>query len=66
MFLYPMASRLALGGHSATYSKDTGSLTQKQSGRSVKLTTYLPLVPRSRMIELYLDSPISLHDIALR
>jgi hypothetical protein len=31
--------------------------------RSVKLTTHLHLVPTSRMVELYLHSPIRLHDI---
>jgi hypothetical protein len=30
---------------------------------AMKLTTLLILVPRSRMVELYLDSPIRLHGI---
>jgi hypothetical protein len=33
--------------------------------RGVKLTTYLHLVPGSRMMELYLHSPIYLHGIML-
>jgi hypothetical protein len=35
------------------------------SGRGVKLTTHLHLVPRSRMLELYFHSPIYLYGIAL-
>jgi hypothetical protein len=31
----------------------------------VKLTTHLHLVPRSRMVELYLHSPICLHGVVL-
>jgi hypothetical protein len=31
----------------------------------VKLTTHLPLVQRTKMVELYLYSPICLHGIAL-
>jgi hypothetical protein len=31
----------------------------------VKLTTHLHLAPRSRMVELYLHSPIHLHDVVL-
>jgi hypothetical protein len=35
------------------------------SGWGVKLATHLHLVPRSRIVELYLHSPICLHDIVL-
>jgi hypothetical protein len=35
------------------------------SGRGVKLTTQLHLVPRSRIVEPYLHSPICLHDVVL-
>jgi hypothetical protein len=31
----------------------------------VKLSTHLQLVPRSRMVELYLHSPIRFHGIVL-
>jgi hypothetical protein len=34
-----------------------GLLFWEQSGRRVKLTTHLNLVPKSRMVELYLHSP---------
>jgi hypothetical protein len=33
-----------------------GPLTQKESGRGVKLTTHLHILPISRMVELYLHS----------
>jgi hypothetical protein len=33
---------------------------------SVKLTTHLHLLPRSRKVELYLHSPIRLHGIVLK
>jgi hypothetical protein len=36
-----------------------------KSGRGSKLTTHLLLVPRSRMVELYLHSLIRLHGIVL-
>jgi hypothetical protein len=32
---------------------------------AMKLTTYIYLVPRSRMVELYLLSPICLHGMVL-
>jgi hypothetical protein len=35
------------------------------SGRGVKLTTHLHLVPRSRKVEPYLHSPTRLHGIVL-
>jgi hypothetical protein len=35
------------------------------SPRGVKLTTHLHLVPKSRMVELYLHSPICLHGIVV-
>jgi hypothetical protein len=41
------------GTHLATYAMDT-------RGRSVKLTTHLHLVQRSRMVDVYTHSPIRL------
>jgi hypothetical protein len=38
---------------------------RRWSGKEVKLTTYLDLVPRSRMVELYLQSPIRLRGAVL-
>jgi hypothetical protein len=36
-----------------------GLFPRGYSGQGVKLTTHLSLVPRSRMVELYLQTPIS-------
>jgi hypothetical protein len=41
------------GAHPASYVMDTGG----KGGRDVKLTTHLHLVPRLRMVELYLHPP---------
>jgi hypothetical protein len=54
IFLFSTASRPVLG--------PTQSPIQLVPGVS---TTYLHLVLRSRMVELYLHSPISLHDVRL-
>jgi hypothetical protein len=43
------------------FRKQTSS--GKKSGRRLKLTTHLHLVPRPRMVELYLHSNICLHGI---
>jgi hypothetical protein len=36
-----------------------------ESGRGVKLTTRLQLMPRSRMVKLFFHSPVSLHFLVL-
>jgi hypothetical protein len=51
-------SRQALGAHSAPYPVQTGGCFHGY----VKLTQ---LVPRLRMVELYLHSPITLRDVVL-
>jgi hypothetical protein len=38
---------------------------KKKSGRDVKLTAHLHLVPRSRMVELYVHSPTCIHGLVL-
>jgi hypothetical protein len=38
---------------------------ERKSGLGFKLTTYLHLVPRSRMVELYFHFPIRLHGMML-
>lgn len=48
-----------------TRSGYRGLFPRGQSGQGVKLTTRLHLVPRSRMMELYLDSSIRLHEAML-
>jgi hypothetical protein len=42
-----------------------GRFPRRQSGNGVNLTTHLHLVPRSRMVEPNLYSPICLHGIVL-
>jgi hypothetical protein len=37
-----------------------------QAAGGVKLTTYLHITPRSRMVELYLHSPIRPHGVVVR
>jgi hypothetical protein len=37
----------------------------KQGGQGLKLTTHLHLVSRSRMVKIYLHSPIRLDDVVL-
>jgi hypothetical protein len=52
--------------HPASYPMGyLGLFPWGQSGRGVKLSTHLHLVPRSRMVELNLHSPIYLHSIVL-
>jgi hypothetical protein len=54
------------GAHPAFYPVGSGcSIPSGKIVRGVKLTTLLRLVPRSRMVELYLHSPIRLHGVVL-
>jgi hypothetical protein len=39
--------------------------SREYRGRSVEVTTHLHLVPRSRMVELYLHCPLYLNGLAL-
>jgi hypothetical protein len=48
-----------------THLPDYTMYPQGKRSKGMKLTTYLHLVPRLRMGELYLHSPICLHGIAL-
>jgi hypothetical protein len=62
IFLWSIASRPALGPTQPTIQwVPGGSFSGGKDGRGVKLTIHLGLVPRSRMMELYLHSPICLH-----
>jgi hypothetical protein len=54
------------GVHPASYTVGTRASFQKLSGRGMKLTTHLHLVPRSRILEQYLDSPMRLHGVVLQ
>jgi hypothetical protein len=42
-----------------------GLFLKGYSGRGVKLTTHLELVPNLRMVDLYIHSPIRLHGLVL-
>jgi hypothetical protein len=54
------------GAHSAFYLMGIGGSFQgTKAAQGVKLTTYLCLVPRSRMVELYIHFPIRLHGVVL-
>jgi hypothetical protein len=64
--LFSIASRPALGPTSLLSNVYMGLFPREISGRGVKLTTHLHLVPRLRMVELYLHSPIRLYGMVLR
>jgi hypothetical protein len=51
--------------HSLLSKEYRGPSTRRSSGRGVKLMIHFPLVPRSRTVELYLHSPMSLHATVL-
>jgi hypothetical protein len=42
------------------------SISQFQIGRNVKLTTHLRLMLKIRMVQLYLQSPISFHSAVIK
>jgi hypothetical protein len=53
-------------GPTASYPKHAGgSFLRGQAARGMRLTTHLHLVPRLRMVELHVHSPIFLHGIVL-
>jgi hypothetical protein len=66
IFLFSVASRPPLEPTQLTIQWVPILHPRKESGRSVKLTTHLHLVPRSRMVELYVHSSIRLHGIVLQ
>jgi hypothetical protein len=52
--------------HPASYKMDSVcSFSKGKVAASLKLTTYLHLVPISRVVELYLHSTVRLHDVML-
>jgi hypothetical protein len=54
------------GAHPASYTMRTGGFAPGDKAvRGVKLTTHLHLVPRSRLVELYLHSPTRFHVVVL-
>jgi hypothetical protein len=67
IFLFSTASKPALGPTQPPIQWLPGvSSPGREIGRGVKLTTHFHLVPRSRMLELYLHSPICLSGILKR
>jgi hypothetical protein len=51
------SSQIAFGVHQASCPLGTAALSLEIRDRSVKITTHLSLVLRSRMMELYLHFP---------
>jgi hypothetical protein len=50
---------------SVLYRGYWGIFPRWKSGQGVKLTTHFQLVPTSRMVELYLHSPIRFHGVCI-
>jgi hypothetical protein len=65
IFFYSTASRLAQDPTQLLIQWVPGLFPRGWSRQGVKLTTHLHLVLRSRMVELYLQSPIHLHGVVL-
>jgi hypothetical protein len=58
--------QIGSGTHPASYPMGTGRYSlRRKSGQDVKLTTHLHLMPKSRMGELYLYSPICVRCVVL-
>jgi hypothetical protein len=65
IFLFSTASRPTLEPSQPPIEWATGLFLWGESGRGLKPTTYVHLVAKSRMVEVYLQSPICLHGILL-
>jgi hypothetical protein len=65
IFLFSISSGPALGPNQPPTQWLSGSLSLRGNGWGVKMTTHLHLVPRSRIVELYFHSSISLPCIML-
>jgi hypothetical protein len=57
IFPFSTVSKISSWAHPASYTMG--------SSQGVKVTTHFHLVPRSKMVELYLHSPIHLHGVVL-
>jgi hypothetical protein len=60
-FIYSKVCRLALGPILLAVRAEPQAPCQKYFGRGVKLTTHLHTVSKSKIVELYLESPPQLH-----
>jgi hypothetical protein len=65
IFLFFTASSTVLGPIKPPIQWIPKAISQGVKRPGMKLTTHLRLMPRSRMAELYLHSPICLHGILL-
>jgi hypothetical protein len=66
IFLYSTMSGPTLGPRAASYEMGRmGLFPRRKSDRDVKLTAHLYPVPRSRMADVYLHSPLRLHGVEL-
>jgi hypothetical protein len=61
--LLPHSIQTGSGSHPATIQLVPGTVSPGIRSIGVKLTTHIGLVLRSRMVELYLHSPIHLHGV---
>jgi hypothetical protein len=66
IFLYFTRSRLALGPTQPATESEPEALLPGVMLPDVKLTTYLHLMPRSRIVGFYLHSPTRLQDVVLK
>jgi hypothetical protein len=64
-FHFSMSSGLGVGSKQPLTQWIEGALPQGYSGRGVRLTTHLQLVPRSRTCGSIVDYPIGLHGVVL-
>jgi hypothetical protein len=62
-FLFPTASKLGLGLIQPRILYFREMVSPGVSGRAVKQTSHLHLLTRSRIVELYLHSAVSRHDV---
>jgi hypothetical protein len=60
VFPFSTAFRLVLGPNQPPIQWFSGHFPRNKEAGGMKLTTHLHLVPRSRMVELYLHSPMCL------
>jgi hypothetical protein len=63
--LFSTVSRPALGRNQPHIRRVPGALTPEIKRPSMKLTTHLHLMPRQRMMKLYIHYPICLHRVVI-